>query len=151
MAKNLTKSTSAAPGSAGDEKAAKTKKVPAKRIAFLAEGADKLLHNDARLKDHNLRTHFKLKPSDFTSKSEAMRYRATVLEAAAGRYRVEADRLESLGAIADNKKAKRLLALTAQMDALKASLAGEGVDVAALLQQMGLVAAPAAADAPAQS
>lgn len=134
---------SAAPGAAGDPKAKKdkVKKDKVARTAFLAEGDAKLKHNDERLAKFDSKTHKKLKPSDFESRSEALRWKATQFDAAAARLRTEADRLASLGAIADNKKAKRLLALTSQIEELKKSLADEGQDVSALLAQMGITPA----------
>ena len=132
---------SAAPGAAGDPKAKKAKKEKVTRIAFIAEGDAKLKHNDERLAKFDSKTHKKLKPSDFESRSEALRWKASQFDAAAARLRTEADRLASLGAIADNKKAKRLLALTSQIEELKKSLADEGQDVSALLAQMGITPA----------
>lgn len=132
--------SAAAPGSAGDARAAKKKERVA-RTPLLAEGDAKLTHNDERLAAYDRKIHRPLKPSDFTCRSEVLRYRATLFDKQAARCRTEADRLASLGAVADSKKAKRLLALTAQIEALKASLASEGQDVSALLAAMGITPA----------
>lgn len=129
---------SAAPGAPGDTKAKKAKKDAVAKTAFLAEGDAKLTHNDERLANYSAKTHKKLKPSDFTTKSEAMRFRALAFDRAAARLRNEADQFDKMGAIVDNKKAKRLLALSAQIEALKSSLAEEGQDVTELLKSMGI-------------
>ena len=137
---------SAAPGAAGDPKAQKAPKTKVVRKSFIdtlevPEGTDGpalLTHNDERIKQHDRKLHKNLTPKDFTSKSEYMRFRALFFDAVANRLRTEADKFEKLGSIVDNKKAKRLLALSGQIEALKASLAEDGQDVAALLASMGI-------------
>lgn len=129
---------SAAPGSAGDDKAKKAPKAKVVRTTMLAETDEKLTHNDERIAQHDRKLHKNLTPKDFINKSEYMRFRALFFDKVANRLRTEADKLEKMGNIVDNKKAKRLLALSSQIEALKASLADEGQDVAALLASMGI-------------
>lgn len=129
------------------------KPVPPK-VALIGPEDPKLTHDDARLANYTRKIHKAVKPSDFVSKPEAMRFQAVLFEKQAAKFRRDADRFEKMGSILDNKKAKRLLALQNQMEALKASLAADGQDINALLASMGLSVAPAAdapaADAPAE-
>lgn len=122
---------------------AKARKPVAPKVALIGADDPKLTHNDARLESYTRKIHKAVKPSDFVSKPEAMRFQAVLFEKQAAKCRRDADRFEQMGSIMDNKKAKRLLALSNQMEALKASLAADGQDINALLASMGLTVAPA--------
>jgi hypothetical protein len=132
---------------AADEAVAKVRKpVPAK-VALIGADDTKLTHDDPRLAIYTRKIHKAVKPSDFVSKPEAMRFQAVLFEKQANKFRRDADRFEQMGSIMDNKKAKRLLALQNQMEALKASLAADGQDINALLAAMGLTVPAVATEA----
>lgn len=118
--------------------AAPPRKPVVPKAVFLTADAPKLMSTDPRLATYSRKTHKAVKPSDFISKAEALRYQAGLCESTAMRIRKDADLLEKMGSIVDNKKAKRLLAISKQMEALKASLTSDGLDVGALLASMGI-------------
>lgn len=128
-----------APAAPGVEK--KARKPVAPKLAFRGVDEPLLKSSDPRLLTYTRKTFKAIKPSDFESKAEAMRFQAMLFDRQAAGLRTNADRIERLGSIVDNKKAKRLMALTTQMEALKASLAADGEDIGALLASMGLAVA----------
>jgi hypothetical protein len=119
---------SAAPGTK-DEKA---KKVKRERVQYpIPEGGLEIYPTDYDSKK------FKpLKKKDFKDEALYIEARATHLETQAKNLREEAANMRKMGGVKDKGKAKRLLAMQKRMAELKASLAGEGVDVDALLASM---------------
>jgi len=91
--------------------------------------------------DFDPKKHKPLKRKDFKDESVFLLSRAAELEKKAAWYRTEAENVKKLGSVKDRVKAKRLLAMQKRMQELQASLAAEGVDVAALLGTLEATAA----------
>jgi hypothetical protein len=127
---NKGKPSAAAPGTV-DEKAKKEKvkkeKIP--RVPYpVPEGGLADWPTDFDAKKHK-----PLGRKDFAKESVYLLKKAEHYEKMAKDLRHEAETGERLGGLKDKGRAKKLLKLQEQFDALKASLQSEGIDVAAIL------------------
>ena len=101
---------------------------------FDAEGAQVKLTELPE--DYDPKAHKPLKKSDFAHDYVFMRVQAGMLQARAERMFEEALTLEKLGSPKDRVKAKKLIAMQKRMEELKAELAGEGIDLDAIMASM---------------
>jgi len=98
-------------------------------------------------KDYDRKVHKPLQRKDFANDSIFLIKRAEEHEEAAKRLRHEAETGERLGGVkGDKSRAKKLIKLSEQFEALKAALSQEGIDVASILAGISKPAeAPASA------
>lgn len=83
--------------------------------------------------DFDAKIHEPLKAGDFSDEALYFEFRAEQCEKQAQSFRHQAGKIRALGNAADKQKAAKLVKMRERMEALKAQLAAEGVDVEALL------------------
>ncbi len=94
--------------------------------------------------DFDAKKHKPLGRKDFANEGKYLIRKAEHLEKLAAAYRHEAETGERLGGVKDKGRAKKLIKLNEQFEALKNQLAAEGIDVATILAGLQSTAKSAA-------
>lgn len=128
---------STAPGTAdegGKKRKKKDKGEKVKRVKYPNVPEDGL---DAWPADFDPKAHKPLRRQDFKDETVWLERKATQFENAAKRMREEAQQIAALGTTGERGKARKLLKVSKELDALKEALKAKGVDVESLLKAAG--------------
>lgn len=105
---------------------------------MIDDGANGKVPQRVKLKaipeDFDAKIHEPLKAGDFEDEAVYLDFRAAQCEKQAATFRTQEGKIRALGNAADKQKATKLVKMRERMEALKAQLKAEGVDVEALMR-----------------
>ena len=137
------KKTNPAPSAAPGTKEPKAKKEKVAKVKYTAPAGSAWVDDKGLLTrwpdDFDPKRHKGLDRKQFAEEHVFFSLQADRLEAAAVKMRERAEESKKLGNVKDRTRAKKLLAAQKRLEALKAEMISEGVDVDDLLASMAAV------------